>query len=241
MHSMTSLSAVILGRWEVICFWSPECLRSTLFGDSDALVLYSVIRCSHRSSSSLGSQNRHTYRFTRVAADPFGLPVVAFVDAIGGARRKCTYLLLETRDSDADQIPDEVEIELGTDPALPDTDGDGRTDGEEVLRDATDPLSGDVCIPIAGMCNGVDDDCDERVDELPDRECYDGPNGTAGFGQCRFGQQSCVDGRWSQCIGQVAPVLETCEGRIAMGSRMRRSLMPAIHARPQVLGFVQRA
>lgn len=32
------------------------------------------------------------------------------------------------------------ELDLGTDPNVADTDGGGRTDGEEVLVDGTDPL-----------------------------------------------------------------------------------------------------
>ena len=47
-------------------------------------------------------------------------------------------------DSDADRLPDFVEETLTTNPQEPDTDGDGRTDGEEVLIDGTDPLSSDA-------------------------------------------------------------------------------------------------
>ena len=41
-------------------------------------------------------------------------------------------------DADGDGLPDEQEIELGTDPANPDTDGDGASDGAEVAA-GTDP------------------------------------------------------------------------------------------------------
>ncbi|HXH23922.1 MAG TPA: hypothetical protein VNI78_01660 [Vicinamibacterales bacterium] len=52
-------------------------------------------------------------------------------------------------DTDADGLPSALEVTLGTDPALPDTDGDGLLDGVEVRGFNTDPLSantdGDAC------------------------------------------------------------------------------------------------
>ncbi len=44
-------------------------------------------------------------------------------------------------DADADDLPDAAEPVIGTDPANPDTDGDGSLDGAEVAQN-TDPLSG---------------------------------------------------------------------------------------------------
>ena len=46
-------------------------------------------------------------------------------------------------DSDGDGLSDEYELSIGTDPHNPDTDGDGLTDGEEVLKYKTDPLNPD--------------------------------------------------------------------------------------------------
>ena len=47
-------------------------------------------------------------------------------------------------DSDNDGLPDTQEAQLGTDPHNPDTDGDGLTDGDEVLIWKTDPLNSDT-------------------------------------------------------------------------------------------------
>ncbi len=47
------------------------------------------------------------------------------------------------RDSDGDGLTDRHELEIGTDPNNPDTDSDGLSDGEEVLRRNTDPLNAD--------------------------------------------------------------------------------------------------
>ncbi|MCA9527935.1 MAG: hypothetical protein KC549_16725, partial [Myxococcales bacterium] len=43
-----------------------------------------------------------------------------------------------------------------------------------------------------------------------ERECYDGPAGTAGVGVCRLGGQRCVNGVWASCQGAVVPAMEQC-------------------------------
>ncbi len=50
----------------------------------------------------------------------------------------------EPVDSDKDGLDDVREIELGTDPLNPDTDGDGLIDGDEVIIWKTDPLNPDT-------------------------------------------------------------------------------------------------
>lgn len=47
-------------------------------------------------------------------------------------------------DSDGDRLTDRHEMEIGTDPYNPDTDGDGLADGDEVLDYKTDPLNPDT-------------------------------------------------------------------------------------------------
>ncbi len=44
-----------------------------------------------------------------------------------------------TNDSDRDGLSDELEVQLGFDPMNPDTDGDGKSDGDEVVSDS-DPV-----------------------------------------------------------------------------------------------------
>jgi hypothetical protein len=53
---------------------------------------------------------------------------------------RCRITLLDT-DLDDDGLTDDLEAILGTDPARPDTDGDGVGDGEEILIRNTDPLA----------------------------------------------------------------------------------------------------
>lgn len=44
--------------------------------------------------------------------------------------------------------------------------------------------------------------------------CYEGqPAESAGVGSCQAGQRFCVDGAYSECLGQVLPGKEVCNGR----------------------------
>jgi len=73
---------------------------------------------------------------------------------------------------------------------------------------------------IKDGCNGRDDDGDGVIDEdcctprdLP-RPCGTAVPGGTNVGACSAGMQSCVDGVWSDCVGEVGPAPETCgDGR----------------------------
>ncbi len=62
----------------------------------------------------------------------------------------------------------------------------------------------------AGDAGAVDAGAPE-CDALEPEVCYDGPADTLGVGQCRGGMRSCVEGRWTECDGQVLPELEICD------------------------------
>jgi hypothetical protein len=51
------------------------------------------------------------------------------------------------------------------------------------------------------------------VDGQPPETCYDGPAGTIDVGLCKSGQRACVGGVYTQCLGQVLPADETCNGK----------------------------
>jgi hypothetical protein len=63
--------------------------------------------------------------------------------------------------------------------------------------------------------------CLEREPESPActqsnqiESCYEGePPESAGVGSCQAGQRFCVDGEYSECLGQVRPGEEICNGR----------------------------
>ena len=67
-------------------------------------------------------------------------------------------------------------------------------------------------IPIAEVCDAIDNDCDGRVDEDLQRKCYDGATNTKNVGACKEGIQLCASGKWSPCLNQVKPTVETCDG-----------------------------
>jgi hypothetical protein len=73
---------------------------------------------------------------------------------------------------------------------------------------------------VAEVCNGQDDDCDGAVDESATsvmtpltQSCYTGPSGTAGMGLCHTGTQTCLDGTFGTCAGEVIPTTEVCNGQ----------------------------
>ena len=192
-------------------------LRSALFGDADGLLVYSGTPLQSQAFEQYGpAQGRHTYLYVRATTGPFGMPFIAFVDSfIGGFGNQdgSPICYWRPRDTDQDLIPDEVEQELGTDPQNPDTDADGRTDGQEVLIDGTNPLADDVCRPLPEVCNGDDDDCDGTVDENLVTACYEGAAGSEDVGLCVAGERRCRDGAWLSCEGQVTPTEESCDLR----------------------------
>jgi len=78
------------------------------------------------------------------------------------------------------------------------------------------------CVPLPpnakDACDGKDDDCDGLVDEGclcldgATQACYTGPAGTQGTGVCAAGSQTCVNGQWAACMGDVTPSGEKCDG-----------------------------
>jgi len=66
--------------------------------------------------------------------------------------------------------------------------------------------------PSPEICNGIDDDCDGDVDNLPALTfCYSAAPDTAGVGPCSPGVQKCNAGV-SSCVNEVVPSPEICNG-----------------------------
>ncbi len=77
---------------------------------------------------------------------------------------------------------------------------------------------GAPCVPKAEVCDGLDNDCNDKVDEgcgckIGDMQpCYSGDPATKGIGACLVGTQACdLQGMWGACKGEVTPVAETCD------------------------------
>jgi hypothetical protein len=67
-------------------------------------------------------------------------------------------------------------------------------------------------VPQLELCNNYDDDCDLQIDENITRDCYMGPPETLGVAECVAGTESCFRGVWMQCLDQILPSDEVCDG-----------------------------
>jgi hypothetical protein len=87
------------------------------------------------------------------------------------------------------------------------------------LQGELEPCAGYVG-PASEQCStgGIasDEDCDGEADEDcscdtgQTQDCYRGPEGTLGVGICRAGSQSCQDGSFGACEGEILPQAESC-------------------------------
>ena len=100
----------------------------------------------------------------------------------------------------------------------------------EFCEDSCIPLEPE-CLPAmdseaaSGLCNGLDDDCDGRIDEgCPckageTQPCFAGPRNFRNIGSCQDGVQTCIvqmragQGDWgqSQCVGGIKPSADVCD------------------------------
>ncbi|MCB9642984.1 MAG: hypothetical protein H6728_07920 [Myxococcales bacterium] len=72
--------------------------------------------------------------------------------------------------------------------------------------------------PSPEICDGKDNNCDGMIDNGTTggqltRSCYDGPAGTDQRGACKQGTETCSNGQWGTCTGQVKPKTETCNNK----------------------------
>lgn len=129
----------------------------------------------------------------------------------------------DLRDADTPDLFDATDVFDAPD-VFDATDAPDIVDAPDV-RDVFD--AADVCVAVRDGCeptercgNGLDDNCDGRVDEsctcTPGavQPCFAGPPGRRNIGACRDGVQRCVGmgtvGAWGACEGGISPGPEVC-------------------------------
>ena len=86
------------------------------------------------------------------------------------------------------------------------------TAGTPINCDDGDPCTIDSCDSMMGGCtHTLITNCGQACTDGSTQSCYTGPIGTANVGVCQSGVQTCSDGTWGACVGQVLPTAEICD------------------------------
>jgi hypothetical protein len=111
-----------------------------------------------------------------------------------------------------------------TDPGDEDDDDDGGSTSSTATTDVVDESSSggagcddhDDCVddPAGPACDAATGTCFGECVPDTTRECYTGPDGTAGAGTCTPGLQACgPDATWTTfCDGEIVPADDDCDG-----------------------------
>jgi len=67
--------------------------------------------------------------------------------------------------------------------------------------------------PVTEICDRKDNNCDGTTDE--GCSCVNGDTKECGIdtGECQKGSQTCNNGVWSECVGEITPFAEICDGK----------------------------
>ena len=90
-----------------------------------------------------------------------------------------------------------------------------RQGNQTCLNNGAWSICTDSVEPTNETCNQADDDCDGQIDEgLNCSNCTTGQLRQCGFliGVCKPGNETCLNGIWGACIGDISPSKENCNG-----------------------------
>ena len=62
-----------------------------------------------------------------------------------------------------------------------------------------------TCTPAVEVCDGLDNDCNGMIDDGVQQSCG------SDVGQCESGIQTCEQGQFGDCVGQIGPQPEVCD------------------------------
>jgi hypothetical protein len=96
-----------------------------------------------------------------------------------------------------------------------DKDDDGHNSINSCLNPSDcDDTNSEVYPDRTEVCNGIDDNCDTIIDDIPPIECWTGSNDVifSDTTPCATGIMKCSDGQLTNCEGQVLDEQERCDG-----------------------------
>ena len=67
--------------------------------------------------------------------------------------------------------------------------------------------------PGTEICDGKDNNCDGKVDEDIIMDCYTGVESAINVGICHKGKKTCKEGTFGECLEQILPSTEVCDGK----------------------------
>ena len=96
-----------------------------------------------------------------------------------------------------------------------DNDGDGHNSLTSCINPSDCDDTNDKVHPEhQEICDGIDNNCDAKIDDIEPVECWTGSEDAIldGTTPCQTGTMTCTEGAWTNCLDQTLDELERCDG-----------------------------